>query len=81
MYLARTDHWYLERIIWLIAGIVVLAGTCLGLFVHRYWFALPILAGCNMIIFALSGFCPMAVIINRLLGIEGLTARREGQGG
>ena len=66
MYLARTDHWYLERLIWLIAGIVVLGGTILGLTVHKYWFVFPILAGTNMIIFAFTGFCPMAVILNKL---------------
>jgi membrane protein implicated in regulation of membrane protease activity len=66
MYLAPTDRWYLERIIWLIAGIVILASTCLGLFVNRYWFILTCIAGFNMIIFSLTGFCPMAVILNKI---------------
>ncbi len=70
MYRAPTDHWYLERIIWLIAGTVVLGGICLGLLVNKYWFILPMLAGFNMIIFAFTGFCPMAVILNKFLKIE-----------
>ena len=77
MYLAPTHKWYLERIVWLIAGIVVLAGICLGLFVNRYWFALPILAGLNMIIFSFTGFCPMAVLLNRVLGIRPLADRKD----
>ncbi len=78
MYLARTDRWYLERIIWLIAGTVVLGGTLLGIFVHKYWFAFPILAGFNMLIFAFTGFCPMAVVVNKLFKVEGMCGRETG---
>ncbi len=70
MYKAPTDYWYLERIIWLIAGIVVLGGISLGLLVNKYWFVLPMLAGFNMIVFALTGFCPMAVFLNKVFKIE-----------
>jgi len=70
MYKAPTDHWYLERIIWLIAGVVVLGGISLGLFVNKYWFILPMLAGFNMIVFALTGFCPMAVFLNKIFKIQ-----------
>lgn len=71
MYLARTDIWYLERILWLIAGSVVLTGTTLGIIVHPYWFALPILVGVNLIVFAVSGFCPMAVLLHKM-GIKSI---------
>ncbi|RUM87169.1 MAG: DUF2892 domain-containing protein [Thermodesulfatator sp.] len=66
MYLGRTDHWYLERTLWMIAGMVVLSGTLLGIFVNRYWFILPALAGFNMIIFSITGFCPMALLLHKL---------------
>lgn len=72
MFLAKTHKWYLERIVWLVAGCVVLIGTLLGIFVHRYWLVLPILAGCNMIIFATTGFCPLAVILARF-GVRSIT--------
>ncbi len=81
MYLARTDIWYLERFIWLIAGTVVLGGTLLGIFVHKYWFAFPILAGCNMLIFAFTGFCPMAVLLHKVFHIKAMCGRDQGQGG
>ncbi len=77
MYRAPTHRWYLERIIWLIAGIVVVGGICLGLLVHPYWFALPILAGINMIIFSFTGFCPMAVILNKTFHIKPLISRDD----
>ncbi len=66
MYLAPTHKWYLERFVFLIAGIVVLGGTLLGIFVHKYWFVFPILAGINMLIFSFTGFCPMAILLYRL---------------
>ncbi len=72
MYLADTSRWYLERIVWLVAGTVVLTGTLLGIIIHPYWFALPILAGTNMLIFSLTGFCPMAVILHKL-GIKSIS--------
>ncbi len=75
MYLARTDKWYLERMIWLIAGTVVLGGTLLGIFVHKYWFAFPILAGFNMLVFAFTGFCPMAVFLNKVFHVKGMCGR------
>lgn len=65
MYLASTDKWYLERLVWLIAGIIVLTSTLLGVYTSKYWFILTGLAGFNMIIFSLTGFCPMAVILNK----------------
>jgi F0F1-type ATP synthase assembly protein I len=77
MYLAPTDRWYLERIIWLIAGTVVLTGTLLGIFVNRYWLVLPLLAGINMIIFSLTGFCPMALLLNRVFHVKPLVKREE----
>ena len=73
MWKASTDNWYLERIIWLIAGIVVTGGITLGLLVHPYWFILPLLAGCNMIIFSLTGFCPMGILLHSL----GVKAQNE----
>ena len=71
MWKARTDHWYLERIVWLIAGTVVTGGITLGLLVHPYWFILPLLAGGNMILFAFTGFCPMAILLHSL-GVKAL---------
>ncbi len=82
MYRAPTDYWYLERIIWLIAGVVVLGGISLGLLVNRYWFILPMLAGFNMIVFSFTGFCPMAVFLTGVFKVEPMIkpARMEESG-
>lgn len=66
MYMAPTDNWYLERIIFLIAGLFILISLVLGLLWNPYWFILTFLVGINLIIFALTGFCIMANILYKL---------------
>lgn len=66
MYCAKTDSWYLERVIWLVAGTVVLTGTALAAFVNLWWLVLPALAGVNLVVYSLSGFCLMANILVKL---------------
>ena len=66
MYIAQKDTWYMERIIWLIAGSFALAGTLLALFHSTYWLILTGLVGVNLLIFAFTGFCIMANILYKL---------------
>jgi hypothetical protein len=63
MYIASTDRWYLERVIWLIAGSIILISTVLAVLVNTYWLILTAAAGINLIIFSFSGFCIMANIL------------------
>ncbi|MBI5056787.1 MAG: DUF2892 domain-containing protein [Nitrospirae bacterium] len=63
MYIARTDKWYLERLIWLLAGIFSLTGTILAAVVSKWWLILTGLVGVNLLIFAFTGFCLMANIL------------------
>lgn len=66
MYIAKTDSWYLERIIWLIAGIFTFGSALLAWLHSPYWLILTGLVGVNLIIFAFSGFCLMANISYKL---------------
>ncbi len=66
MYIAKIDTWYLERIIWLIAGIFTLGGTLLAVFHSKYWLILTGFVGINLIVFAFTGFCIMANILYKL---------------
>ncbi|MBX7059156.1 MAG: DUF2892 domain-containing protein [Leptospirales bacterium] len=66
MYCARTDRWYLERAIWLVAGVITLGSAALSAFVSPYWLILTALVGVNLIVFALSGFCVMANLLVKL---------------
>jgi len=65
MFKADTSKWYIERIVWLVAGSVVLSGTLLGYFLNKLFFIFPVLAGTNMVIFSLTGFCLLAVILEK----------------
>ncbi len=66
MYIAKTDTWYLERIIWLIAGIFSLSSAILAWVHSPYWLILTVLVGINLIVLALTGFCLMANILYKL---------------
>ncbi len=66
MYIAKTDSWYLERIIWLIAGIFILLSVILTLIHSPYWLILTALVGINLIVFAFTGFCLMANLLYAL---------------
>lgn len=66
VYMARTDKWYLERIIWLVAGTFTLGGTIGAYFHSQLWLILTALVGINLLIFAFSGFCIMANILYAL---------------
>ncbi len=64
MYIADTKTWYLERLIRLFAGIFVFGSVLLGYFVHPGWFVFTGLVGLMLMIFALTGFCPMSIILH-----------------
>ena len=63
MYIADTKTWYLERLIRLFAGIFILGSVVLGFTVSVKWFYFSGLVGLMLTIFALTGFCPMSIIL------------------
>jgi len=65
MYLAQTKRWTMERIIRAMAGIFTLAGVGLAATVSPWWLILPGLVGANLVIYSLTGFCPVAVVLDR----------------
>jgi hypothetical protein len=66
MYKLATENWYLERVIFLMAGILTLIGTILAWTYSMYWLILTALVGLNLLIFALTGFCPSAALMHKL---------------
>ncbi len=66
MYIADTSKWYLERLIRLIGGFFVFVSVVLGYVVHPGWFLFTGLVGFMLMIFALTGFCPMSIILHKL---------------
>ncbi len=78
MYIAKTDTWYLERLIWLVAGIFTLSSALLAWLHSPYWLILTALVGTNLIVFAFTGFCLMANILHKL-GARSRLESKEGQ--
>lgn len=64
MYRSQVNTWTLERAICLMAGGFTLLGLFLAMAVHPYWLALPALVGLNLVVFSVTGFCPMAVLLH-----------------
>jgi hypothetical protein len=67
VYIVPTERWYIERTVWLIAGIVLLVSTTMALLVNRLWIFGVIATGLTSINVAFTGFCPVGNVL-RLFG-------------
>lgn len=75
VYIVPTSHWYIERTVWLIAGVVLLLSTTMALLADR-WYILGVIAtGLVSINVALTGFCPVGNLL-RLFGFPAMLASR-----
>ena len=63
MYRLPTSKWFLERTIYLVAGVFVLGSVVLGYYVSPYFFLFTGFVGLMLINFALTGYCPMAIFL------------------
>ena len=75
IYIVPTDRWYLERMVWLIAGLVLLVATALAALVEPRWVLAIIGVGLVSINVALTGFCIVGNGL-RLLGFTPMLATR-----
>jgi hypothetical protein len=66
IYVVPTNRWYIERTVWLIAGLVLLASTTLARLVHPLWILLVIATAWASITVSLTGFCVVGNILYRL---------------
>lgn len=55
-----------ERVVFLVAGTLVLAGVLLGYGLSPWWLLLSAFVGVNMFQAAVTGFCPLTKILNAL---------------
>jgi hypothetical protein len=67
VYIVPTDRWYIERTVWLIAGVVLLASTAMALLMHPLWILGVTATGLVSINVAFTGFCPVGSVL-RLMG-------------
>lgn len=56
----------IQRIIYLVAGTLVLTGLALGHFVDARWLLLAAFVGLNLFQTAFTGFCPLERILMKL---------------
>jgi hypothetical protein len=66
IYIVPTDTWYIERTVWLIAGVVLVAGTLLAAMVDPRWVFLVIATAAASIGVSLTGFCLVGNVLRKL---------------
>jgi hypothetical protein len=71
VYIVPTNRWYIERTVWLIAGLVLLSFTTLAAVVHPLWILLVVATALASIAVSLTGFC----IVGNLLARFGFTPK------
>ena len=74
LYIVPTHRWYIERTVWLVAGVVLLAATAAAALVHPLWILAVVATGLSSIVVAFTGFCVVGNILARL-GFEPALAR------
>ena len=72
-YIVPTNRWYIERTVWLIAGVVLLVSTLLAVLVNPLWIFGVIATGLVSINVAFTGFCPIGNVL-LLLGFKAALA-------
>lgn len=63
IYKMPTHKWFLERMIYLVAGIFVTVSVLLGVYISDYFFLFTGFVGLMLINFAITGYCPMAIFL------------------
>lgn len=66
VYIVPTNAWYIERTVWLIAGLVLLTGTALAHYVHPWFILLVHATALASIGVSLTGFCIVGNILARV---------------
>jgi len=67
IYIVPTHRWYIERTVWLIAGLVLLTSTAMATLVNPLWILGVTATGLVSLNVALTGFCPIGNVL-RLFG-------------
>ncbi len=67
VYIVPTHRWYIERTVWLIAGLFLLAFTALAALLDPRWILGVVATGLACITVALTGFCVVGNVL-RLFG-------------
>lgn len=61
-----TRAWPVQRILFLIAGTVTLAGVLAAATVSPWFLIVPAVVGANQLLMVAVGWCPMSLLLTRL---------------
>lgn len=76
VFLVKTDWWYVERLVWLIAGVDVLLSSILTATHNPNWAFSILFVGLCSIMVALTGFCIVGNVLY-LLGVQPLVPSKR----
>ena len=71
----RSERWPLERVLFAIAGTVVLVGALLSALVSPWFLLLIAFVGLNQWLYVLAGDCPMSLLLTRAFHLRKLVTR------
>ena len=74
IYIVPTHRWYIERTVWLIAGVYLLTATALAALYQPLWVLAIIAMGGASVVVSLTGFCVIGNIL-RVLGFTPMLGR------
>lgn len=80
VYVVPTHRWYIERTVWLIAGIVLLIGTALAATANPLSVILVMVTGAASIVVATTGFCVVGNVLKRF-GFTPMLGTKADRGG
>jgi hypothetical protein len=66
IYQLDKSSWYVERVVYLVGGLFVLVSGILALQVNIKFLYFTIFVGGMLMNFAITGWCPMAIILQKL---------------
>ena len=66
LYIVPTNRWYIERTVWLVAGVVILSATALAHWVNPLWVLGVVATALVSINVSLTGFCPVGNVLAKL---------------
>ncbi|MBU3691422.1 MAG: DUF2892 domain-containing protein [Solirubrobacterales bacterium] len=71
-----SGRWPLERVLFTLAGTVVLLSSALAAFVSPWFLLLTAFVGLNQVAYSAVGACPSSLLISRVFGFRpGVNAR------
>lgn len=66
IYRLNIKGWSIVRMVFLIAGTFIVGASLLSLLVNKNWLYFLVFVGLMLINFSLTGYCPLAIILDRV---------------